>query len=139
MKGSWLHSLDTFLSADEIREFMAHVSRRGMLRQVSSADGLALGVFEDQYANIETLKAACAEWLSYRSQAAELTALRARTVPVQTPTSALFASALPNRRRLSILDRGFSSLGVTQIEDTRHLMMIDRPEAIIRAVEKCSV
>ncbi len=48
-------------------------------------------------------------------------------------------SALPNRRRLSILDRGFSSLGVTQIEDTRHLMMIDRPEAIIRAVEKCSV
>lgn len=139
MKGSWLHSLDTFLSADEIRTFMAHVSHRGMLRQVSSADGLDLGVFEDQYANIETLKAACAEWLSYRSQAAELTALRARTVPVQTPTSALFASALPNRRRLSILDRGFSSLGVTQIEDTRHLMMIDRPEAIIRAVEKCSV
>ncbi|WP_193095739.1 hypothetical protein [Brevibacterium sp. FME17] len=79
------------MSADEIREFMAHVSHWGMLRQVSSADGLDLGVFEDQYANIETLKAACAEWLSYRSQAAELTALRARTVPVRTPTSALFA------------------------------------------------
>lgn len=135
--GSWLHSLDTFLSAEEVRAFMAHMSHRGMLRQVNSVDGLDLGVFKDQYANIETLKAACAEWLSYRIQAAELTALRARTVPVRTPTSALFASALPNRGRLSILDRGFSSLGVSQVEGTRHLMMIDRPDAIIRAVEEC--
>lgn len=130
-----LKAVPVILVAHSMASFRAEALAR--LRQVNSVDGLDLGVFKDQYANIETLKAARAEWLSYRIQAAELTALRARTVPVRTPTSALFASALPNRRRLSILDREFSSLGVSQVEDTRHLMMIDRPDAIIRALEEC--
>lgn len=136
---SWLRSLDAVTSPAEIRTLAAHVSHRGFLRQTTSARALDWGVFKDPYAQPETLKATVAEWLSYRQQAADLTALRRSTMRVAATTSAMFASPFPNRRRAAILDRSFAHLQRIDLDDSGHLMMIDRPDEIVRAVEDHSV
>lgn len=132
---TWVHSLSTVLSPKEIREFAAAVSHRGFRHQIASASELDADVFRDPYGDPETLKSAFAEWLSYRSQAADLTTLRKSTGPVRTPTSAIFATARPNRRRASLLRASFVDLERIDVADSGHLMMIDRPDAIIRAVD----
>lgn len=132
---SWLRSLDAVTSPAEIRALAAHVSHRGFLRQTTSARALDWDVFKDPYAQPETLKATVAEWLSYRQQAADLTALRRTTMRVSATTSAIFASPFPNRRRTAILEANFAHLSRVDLDDSGHLMMIDRPDEIVRAVE----
>lgn len=136
---SWLRSLDAVTSPAEIRALAAHVSHRGFLRQTVSARALDWDVFKDPYAQPETLKATVAEWLSYRQQAADLTALRGTTMRVSAPASAIFASPFPNRRRAALLEASFAHLRRVDLEDSGHLMMIDRPDEIVRAVEDHSI
>ena len=134
--GSQLRSVRTLLSSRKIRSISASIAHRGFVRETVSGTVLDEGVFKDPYADPETLTSAFAEWLSYRSQAADLTALRASTGEVRVPTSALFASGLPGQRRLRALEAGLTRLETRVVSGSAHLMMIDRPDEIIRAVEE---
>lgn len=132
---SSLRSVGMLFSPRRLGAISAALAHRGFLRETMAGSRLDEGVFKDPYADPETLAAAFAEWLSYRSQAAELTTLRERTGTVEAPTAALFASGLPGRRRMRALNAGFARLETGDIDDSAHLMMIDRPDEIIRAVE----
>lgn len=133
---SWRPSLTAALTPENIRELLAWASHRGFLSQIVSGTELDTEVFKDPYLHVDTLKSALAEWLSYRDQGAELTTLRASTMEVAAPTSVIFAPPFPNRKRERTLERSFAALRTNSIADSGHLMMIDRPDVIIRAVEE---
>ncbi len=122
----------------EIGQLASLVSHRGFSKQSGSGRALDQAAFKDPYADPDTLKASLAEWLSYRSQGADLQALRTSTDPVAAPTSALEAPPLSNLRRERILGQAFADLRKREVLDSRHLMMIDRPDVIVEAVDEVS-
>lgn len=134
ISASWLHHLSLIMSETAIRELSATLLHRGFLGQIGPGRELDRDVFKDPYAQPETIKSAFAEWLSYHGQAADLTSLRASTPPVPRPTSAIFATEDPSPSRLRALSGGFADLTLGGVGDSGHLMMIDRPDVIIRAV-----
>lgn len=135
---TWLPIIGALVSREEIGEFVSWLSHQGFLRQTGSGRVLDPEAFKDPYTDPDTLKASIAEWLSYRSQAADLQSLRRRTDPVRARTSALLAPPLPGTRRSAILTDSFADLVRHEIRDSRHLMMIDRPDMIVEAVDEVS-
>lgn len=134
ISASWLHHLSLIMSETAIRELSAALLHRGFLSQIGPGRELDRDVFKDPYAEPETIKSAFAEWLSYHGQGADLTSLRASTSPVPTPASAIFATEDPSPGQLRALSEGFACLTLGEVGDSGHLMMIDRPDVIIRAV-----
>nr|WP_284711290.1 alpha/beta hydrolase [Brevibacterium sp. XM4083] len=137
-RATLLPILGALTTRTEIGQLASLLSHRGFARQSGSGRALDQAAFKDPYADPETLKASLAEWLSYRSQGADLHALRQSTEPVGAPTSALEAPPLSNLRRERILGRAFADLRRREVLDSRHLMMIDRPDVIVEAVDEVS-
>ena len=135
---TWMPVLGALVTREQIGEAASWLSHQGFLRQSGSGRALDPEAFKDPYTDPDTLRAAIAEWLSYRSQAADLESLRGRTEPVRARTSALLAPPLPSRSRSRILEAAFADLVRHEIRDSRHLMMIDRPDMIVEAVDEVS-
>lgn len=131
----WLQWLGDALDRERIRGLAALASHRSFLNQIVSEIDLRPEVYRDPYSNPETLKSACAEWLSYRRQGAQLRTLRASTGRISAPTSAIFARPQPTPHRAAVLDASFDRYRRVDLFDSGHLIMIDRPDVIVEAVD----
>ncbi|MEY9258945.1 pimeloyl-ACP methyl ester carboxylesterase [Brevibacterium epidermidis] len=126
----------SLLGHARLRRLVARAAHRGFREQMISPGRLDPDIFRDPYARPEVLRSALAEWLSYRLQGSQLSALRTRTGAVRTPTSAIFAQPGPTRRHLRLLAAHLGVHDPTMLDDSGHLVMLDRPDAIAAAVDE---
>ncbi len=137
-RSTWLPMLHGVTAQAGVARFASWLVHCGFARQSASGRALDRTAFKDPYRDSEALTASAAEWLSYRSQGADLEVLRSVTDIVTTPTSVLAAPPLPDPRRMQILRESFSDLTFNEIGDSKHLMMVDRPDVIAEAVAAVS-
>ncbi|WP_366180569.1 hypothetical protein ABXS69_10365 [Actinomyces timonensis] len=87
----------------------------------------------------EALAASAAEFVSYGGQAADLTALRAeQAAPAAVPAIVLEGRPFRPASQEEALASAFSHLEIRRLPGSRHLMMLDAPEEIARAVRDLS-
>jgi pimeloyl-ACP methyl ester carboxylesterase len=129
----------SLLGHARLRRLVARAAHRGFREQMISPGRLDPDIFRDPYARPEVLRSALAEWLSYRLQGSQLSALRTRTGAVRTPTSAIFAQPGPTRRHLRLLAAHLGVHDPTMLDDSGHLVMLDRPDAIAAAVDELAL
>ncbi|WP_181274695.1 alpha/beta fold hydrolase [Brevibacterium oceani] len=134
-----LNATLSLLEHARLRRLAARAAHRGFREQMVSPGRLDPDIFRDPYARPEVLRSALAEWLSYRLQGAQLRALRTRTGAVTAPTSAIFAQPGPSRRHLRLLAVHLGLHEPTMLDDSGHLVMLDRPDAIVAAVDEMPV
>ena len=83
----------------------------------------------------QALAAAVAEFLAYGEQAVDLARLRhEQRTPVIAPTILLEGQDDYSRQQRESLRGAFARLEVRRLPASRHLMMLDAPEEIARAV-----
>jgi pimeloyl-ACP methyl ester carboxylesterase len=128
-----LRGLRAALRYGMVRGLVARAAYRSFRWQASSRR-LDPRTFRDPYRERETLTASTAEWLSYGQQAAQLGALRDRTGPVVPPVSVILAPPLPGRRRSAVLRTALDPHRSVELPDSGHLVMIDRPDAVVAAI-----
>lgn len=134
-----LNAALSLLGHARLRRLVARAAHRGFREQMVSPGRLDPDIFRDPYALPEVLRSALAEWLSYRLQGSQLSALRTRTGTVRTPTSAIFAQPGPARRHLRLLAAHLGVHDPTMLDDSGHLVMLDRPDAVAAAVDELAL
>lgn len=134
-----LNATLSLLGHARARRLVARAAHRGFREQMVSPNRLDPEIFRDPYARPEVLRSALTEWLSYRLQGSQLSALRRRTGDLRTPTLALFALPGPARRHLRLLSKHLGVVDPTMLDDSGHLVMLDRPDAIAAAVDDLPV
>jgi pimeloyl-ACP methyl ester carboxylesterase len=134
VKARGLNAVLSLLGHARVRRLVARAAHRGFREQMVSSDRLDPEIFRDPYARPEVLRSALAEWLSYRLQGAQLSALRRRTSALKLPTSVLFAPPGPARRHLRLLSQHLGVDEPRMLTDSGHLVMLDRPGAIAAAI-----
>ncbi|MGY1744038.1 alpha/beta fold hydrolase [Blastococcus sp. SYSU D00695] len=116
-----------------VRSLAARAADRGF-RQQTASSGLDGRVLSEPYRSPDTLRSIAAEFLSYRRQAAQLSALRRRTGPLAPPTSVLLAPPLPDGRHRAVLRASVAPQRCVELPDSGHLVMLDRPDAVVAAI-----
>lgn len=107
----------------------------GVQTETSLSDAM-IAVARNAYGDRESIASVVAEQAAYRSQILDLAQVRAETTWPEPPTTVITAVADGGRRRVADQARLATLLGGRHIlvEDSRHLVMIDRPELIAEAV-----
>ncbi|GGO94672.1 alpha/beta fold hydrolase [Actinomyces gaoshouyii] len=127
------------LRLDPLRGAAAAVVRFGMRRETSHPEAVDDPLWRACHETREALSAAAAELASYSAQAADLTALRdERGGPVAAPVIVLEGMPFHSGYQEQALDTVFSRLEIRRLPQSRHLMMLDAPEAIVRAINDLS-
>lgn len=134
-----LNAALSLLGHARMRRLVARAAHRGFREQMVSPVGLDPEIFRDPYARPEVIRSALAEWLSYRLQGSQLSALRSSTGTVGAPTSAIFARPGPERRHIDLLATHLRAGEPTVLTDSGHLVMLERPDAIASAVAELPI
>lgn len=130
-------ALGTVLSAAGVPAALGPLTRRAAVRisRTGGGDPAPAGLVRRCYATSRVLQGALLENTHYRAVAAELLALRERNTLPAAPVTVLAATAAGERWLAR--QRSFAhELGARfeAVERSGHLMMLDRPDAVARAV-----
>jgi pimeloyl-ACP methyl ester carboxylesterase len=95
-----------------------------------------IAVARNTYGDRESIASVIAEQAAYRSQLADLARVRSETTWPGPPTTVITAAADGRRRWVADQARLATLLGGQHVvvEDSRHLVMLDRPELVAGAV-----
>lgn len=127
------------LRLDPLRGAAAAAIRFGMRRETSHPEAVDDPLWRACHDTREALSASAAELASYSAQAADLAALRAeQDGPAPAPAILLEGRPFHPARQEQVLDSAFSHLEIRRLPQARHLVMLDAPEEIVRAVNDVS-
>ena len=125
----------TVLRVELIRRLIAEAVRAGMRRETHHPEVMADESWRAGHETSQALAAAVAEFLAYGEQAVDLARLRhEQRTPVIAPTILLEGQDGYSRQQRESLRGAFARLEVRRLPASRHLMMLDAPEEIARAV-----
>ena len=108
--------------------------RHGVARQSLHPERADDAGWREPYRSPEAIVTGAAEWLSYPRQAADLNALHVALPRIDVPTIVLDAPRYLSARELLHLSSGFGAIQRLDVPDSSHIMMLDRPSAIIDAI-----
>nr|WP_250648969.1 MULTISPECIES: alpha/beta hydrolase [unclassified Actinomyces] len=124
------------LGAPAVHRAVSAVVRAGMRGQVSQPRALGSPAWADTW-TAASLTGGAAESLAYSAQQDDLLRARERDrLPVWVPTLLLQAPPYASRRRLAAAHRAFSRLVVRRVPGSGHLMAVDAPQEVARAVRE---
>ncbi|MBE8145971.1 bifunctional lysylphosphatidylglycerol synthetase/lysine--tRNA ligase LysX [Brevibacterium casei] len=135
---TWMPVLGALVTREQIGEAASWLSHQGFLRQSGSGRALDPEAFKGSVHGSGHAQGRDRRMAELPRQAADLESARGRIEPVRARTSASLAPPLPSRSRSRILEAAFADLVRHEIRDSRHLMMIDRPDMIVEAVDEVS-
>ena len=125
----------TVLRVELSRRLIADAVRAGMGRETHHPEVMADESWRAGHETSQALAAAVAEFLAYGEQAVDLARLRhEQRTPVIAPTILLEGQDGYSRQQRESLRGAFARLEVRRLPASRHLMMLDAPEEIARAV-----
>lgn len=129
-------ALGSAVRAEPVRRVAAAAIRYGMRHETSHPEALDDELWRACHDTPEALAASAAELASYGGQAADLAALRAeQAAPAAAPAILLEGKPFHPAGQEETLEAAFSHLEIRRVPQSRHLMMLDAPEEIARAVD----
>ncbi|WP_159717242.1 alpha/beta fold hydrolase [Actinomyces marmotae] len=133
------HALGSAVRVEPVRRLAAAAVRYGMRHETSHPEVLDDELWRACHDSPEALAASAAEFVSYGGQAADLAALRAeQAAPAAVPAILLDGKPFHSASQEEALASAFSHLEIRRLPGSCHLMMLDAPGEIARAVDDLS-